>query len=93
MCDARRKYHCAVKLAKRRAGHLKSEKLLAAAEAGDTELLKELKKTTGKKSMAQTVPDSLDGKVTPDTVLDRFRECYKDLFNSANTEDAMRFKV
>ena len=39
--------------------------------------------------MAQTVPDSLDGKVTPETVLERFRECYHDLFNSAGTQNAM----
>ena len=89
MCHARRKYHTAVKLAKRLAGNTKSEKLHTAAETSDVELMKELKRTLNKKSMAQTIPDSLDGKVTPDTVLERFRECYQDLFNSAATEDAM----
>ena len=89
MCHARRKYHTAVRLAKRCEGNLKAGKLLTASEAGDVALIKELKKTLNNKSMAQTVPDSLDGKVTPETVLERFRECYHDLFNSAGTQNAM----
>ena len=89
MCHARRKYHTSVKLAKRLAGNTKAKNLHAAAETSDVELMKELKRTLDKKSMAQTIPDSLDGKVTPDTVLERFRECYQDLFNSAGTQDAM----
>ena len=51
--------------------------------------MNELKKTLNKKPVGQTVPDSLDGKVTPETVLERFRECYQELFKSAGSEDAM----
>ena len=89
MCHARRKYHAAVKQSKRMAGHLKSAQLLEASETGDIQLMKELKNTLNRKSYGQTVPDSLDGKVTPEAVLERFRECYQDLFNSAGTQDAM----
>ena len=89
MCHARRKYHTAVKQAKRMAGHLKAGELIAASETGDLELMNELKKTLNKKPVGQTVTDSRDGKVTPETVLERFRECYQELFNSAGSEDAM----
>ena len=89
MCQARRSYHNAVKQVKRKAGQLKAEKLITAADTGDIELLKELKNTLSKTSAPQLVPDSLDGKVTPNEVIERFRECYEELFNSASTVDAM----
>ena len=41
------------------------------------------------KNSNQAVPECLEGKVTHDTILDRFRECYQDLYNSAGTEEAM----
>ena len=48
-------------------GHIKAEQLLTASKAGDVKLMKELKKTLNNKSMAQTVPNSVDGKVPPGT--------------------------
>ena len=89
MAHARSKYHCAVKQAKRKLNCRKAEDLLAAAESGDAALMKEMRKTLQKKSTGQAVPDCLEGKVTPDTILDKFRECYEDLYNSANTSAAM----
>ena len=62
---------------------------MLAAEAGDVDLMKELKKTLSHKNSEQAVPECLEGKVTHDTILDRFRECYEDLYNSAGTEEAM----
>ena len=89
MCQARREYHGTVKRAKRAAANAKAEELLAASEAGDLALVQELKKSLGKKYTAQTFPDSLDGQVTPDSILERFRLCYQDLFNSAADDMAM----
>ena len=83
------KYHRAVKIAKREAATARARDLLVAAECGDVQLMMELKKTLSKKSYGQSVPDCMEGKVTHDTILDRFRECYQDLYNSAGTEDAM----
>ena len=60
-----------------------------AAEQGDEALMKEMKSTLDKKPQAQAVPETLDGKVTHDTILDRFRECYEELYNSAGSEHAM----
>ena len=89
MCHARRKYHMAVRQAKRLAATAKAQALLTASEDGDIALMKELKKTLGSKSTGQSVPDCLEGKVTHETILEKFQECYKDLYNSAGTEQVM----
>ena len=56
---------------KRLAGNIKSRKLLEAAEVGDVTLMAEMKRILGRKDTGQTVPESLDGKVTHDTILER----------------------
>ena len=89
MCHARMKYHLAVRQAKKLAETAKARELATASEAGDIALMKELKKSLDKKDSSQSVPDCLEGKVTHDTILDKFRECYEDLYNSAGTETAM----
>ena len=85
----RNKFHYAVMRAKRLSGSLQARKLLVAAEEGNIALMKEMKNTLGKKNLGQSIPDSLDGKVTHDSILERFRECYEELCNSAGTEQAM----
>ena len=89
MCHARRKYHLGVKLARRRAAAARAGELLAASEAGDAALMQELRKTLNKGNSGQTVPDCLEGKVTHDTILEKFKECYEELYNSASTGEAM----
>ena len=89
MCHVRGKYHLAVRQAKKLAETAKARELAAASEAGDIALMKELKKSLDKKDSSQSVPDCLEGKVTHDTILDKFRECYHELYNSAGTETAM----
>ena len=90
MCWSRNKYHYAVRRAKRAAGSLKSKMLIEADEKGDAALVREMKRTLGsKKNEGQVVPNCLDGKVTHETILEQFRECYEELYNSAGTVDAM----
>ena len=67
------------------AGQVKARLLLEAAEQGDAALMQAI----GSKSTGQAVPECLDGQVTHDAILDKFRECYEQLYNSAGTEDAM----
>ena len=86
---ARRKYHLAVKQIKRRAADIKARDLLAASEAGDAALMEELRKSLNRKSSEQQVPDSLEGKVTHEEILEKFKDCYQDLYNSASTDAAM----
>ena len=56
---------------------------------GDSFFLNEIKKTLGKKSVGQSVPECLEGEVSEDGILDKFKELYEALFNSCGTEDAM----
>jgi hypothetical protein len=86
---SRNQFHYAVRRAKRLAGTMKARKLLEAAEEGNAALMKEMRNTIERKNQGQAVPESLDGKVTHDTILDRFRECYEELYNSAGTQHAM----
>lgn len=89
MCWSRNQFHYAVRRAKRLAANIKARKLLEAAEEGNIALMKEMRNTLGRKTCGQAVPETLDGKVTHDSILDRFRECYEQLYNSAGTGDAM----
>ena len=89
MVHCRRKYHHAVKLAKRHLSRVKSEALIAAAEAGDINLLRELKKHLPGKVKGQVMPECVEGKVTPDSILEKFKDCYKSLYNSAGSEKGM----
>ena len=89
MVHTRLKYHSAVKAAKRAAASLRAESLLEASEAGDRALMKELKKTLSSKHRGQAVPDSLDGRVGHEPVLERFKECYEALYNSAGNKEAV----
>ena len=86
---SRNQFHYAVRRAKRVAANMKARKLLEAAEEGNAALMKEMRNTLERNSHGQAVPESLDGKVTHDTILDRFRECYEELYNSAGTQHAM----
>ena len=41
------------------------------------------------KPSGQAVPESVEGKVTHESILEVFRNCYSELYNSASTVDAM----
>ena len=89
MCRTRNKFHYAVRRAKRAAEKAQSVKLMEAAEQGNKALLKEMKNTLHKKSACQKVPESLDGQDDHAAILNRFKECYEQLYNSACTEVAV----
>ena len=85
----RLKYHRALKQGKREANKLKSAALGAAAETGNTELFKEMKKHFGDKKSSQDCPDTFEGKVTQEDIVGKFRECYSELYNSAERLEEM----
>ena len=89
MAWSRNKYHYSVRRAKNLAASMRAQELLEAAEVGDMNLLMEMKKYMGKKDISQSIPESLDGKVTQGDILDRFKTIYETLYNSAGTEAAM----
>ena len=91
----RNKYKYAVRKCKREDSRLHSEALGSAAEASNNELFKEMKKHLGsKKGSGQQVPDSLEGAVTKPDIVAKFRECYKQMYNSADrTEQLVDIKL
>ena len=64
---------------------LRAAGLREAALSGDMALIGELKKTLSKQKGGQHVPESQEGEVTEDGILAKFRDLYKELYNSAGT--------
>ena len=60
-----------------------------ATNQGDRTFLEELKKTMAKKKETQSVPECLEGEITQDGILNKIKELYKDLYNSAGTKEEM----
>ena len=89
MANCRRKYHHAVRRVKRHLNMIKSQNLINAAELGDRDFLAELKKQLPGKVKGQALPDCVEGKVTPETILEKFKECYQGLYNSAGSQSGM----
>ena len=90
MAWSRRKYHLAVKSAKRLAKSMRERDLLEAAENGDRSLMEEFRKSINKKKSAQVVPESLDGAVGHENILEQFRYVYESLHNSAGTQGGVQ---
>ena len=94
MCQTRSKYHKAVKIAKKEVARIKADKLLAAVETGHVEFIQEMKNSLHGKSCGQFVPDSLEGKVTLHSILGKFKDCYQELYNSADScQEMARIKA
>ena len=89
MKHTRNKYHYAVRKAKRETDRLKSQALAEAAASNNLALFKEMKKCLYNKKCAQDVPDELEGETVFDGILEKFRECYEELYNSSDTSDEM----
>ena len=66
-----------------------AENLLQASEESEIDLLKEMKKVKGSKSTGQTMPEEIEGETDPASILEKFREVYESLYNSADTSAAM----
>ena len=60
-----------------------------AAAQGNMTFFKEMKKALYEKSSGQDIPDKLEGKVSHDDILDKFKECYEELYNSAPSSESM----
>ena len=89
MKHARNKYHFAVRRAKKELQILKSQALAEAAASDNLALFKEMKKHLYSNRSDESIPDSLEGNVTHESILEKFRECYSELYNSAGTSKEM----
>ena len=83
MKKTRNNYHYAVRKAKKQADIINSQNLFSAAQNGDIELLKEMKKCRNNSKNNSTRPDTVDGADNPEDIVEKFREVYSNLYNSA----------
>ena len=79
MAHSRNQYHYAVRRAKLQVEAIKAAELQEAGIKGDQYFLNEVKKTLGKKTSGQVVPDSLEGEVGEEDILAKFKELYEKL--------------
>ena len=89
MCHVRSKYHRAIRIAKREEIRRKNMDLCAAVELGNVAMIREMQNSLGKKKTTQQIPDCLEGKVDHSGILNHFRKCYKELYNSSCTKEAV----
>ena len=89
MAHSRNQNHYAIRRAKLQVEAIKAAELQEAGIKGDQYFLNEVKKTLGKKTSGQVVPDSLKGEVGEGDILAKFKELYEELYNSCGTKDAM----
>ena len=89
MCWSRNKYHYAIRKLSKQADTIKAENLLEASEQSEMDLLREMKRIKGSKGQSQTLPDEVDGETEADNILEKFKEVYEELYNSADTSPAM----
>ena len=77
MKKTRYRYHNAVRKIKRRAGHIQAQKLLEASEAGNTELLAEMKRLKGGKNIKLDLPENVAGASGEINIVETFKQFYE----------------
>ena len=89
MVNCRVKFRAAVRRAKSDANSQKGRVLLQAAEAGNRALLSEMRRVLGPRHDPQQLPDSLEGEVGHEEILEKFQVLYSALYNSAGSQVMM----
>ena len=90
MKHTRNKYHYAVRRLKREVNQMKIIDLLEASEEGNTALFKEMKKSLNSRNSGQEVPDCLEGKVSHTDIVEKFRDCFSELYNACDRSQEMK---
>ena len=89
MASSRNQYHYAVRRTKRQGKQIKAVKLFEASLSGDLDLLKEMKNIKcGKKGSAE-LPENVAGADGESEIVEKFREVYQALYNSAGSQEEM----
>ena len=74
---------------KKKSKNIRAAKLLEASNEGNIDLLNEMKKVRGSKKGTQSLPECVDGAQGHQEILDKFREVYETLYNSAESKESM----
>ena len=85
----RNKYHYSVRKLKKQSENILAKKLVEASENSEIDLLNEMKNIRGKGRRGQVMPERIEGESDPDEILDKFKAVYKELYNSAESIQAM----
>ena len=85
MTQSRNQYHYAVRRTKRRTDLTKAKKLFEASLSGDMNLLLEMKNIRGAKKVHDDLPDNVAGANGEEEIVEKFREVYQAVFNSAGS--------
>ena len=89
MVQKRLQYHYMVRKLKRKADLIRAGKLFAASFESDINLLKEMKRIKGGGFYSNELPDSVAGANGEEEVVEKFKEVYSSLYNSAETNVEM----
>jgi hypothetical protein len=84
MTQSRNQYHYAVRRAKTGSDLTKAKKLFEASLSSDIELLKEMKNIRRGKGQ-DDLPDNVAGANGEEEIVEKFREVYQAVFNSAGS--------
>ena len=87
MTRSRNQYHYAVRRTRRSRDLLRAKKLFEASLIGDIELIKEMKKVKKGCNVNAELPDSVGGVQGQEEIVEKFKEVYSALYNSASTAD------
>jgi hypothetical protein len=85
MARSRNLYHFAVRRANRNADLVKAKKLFEASLEGDIQLVAEMKKVRSGGGGTDELPDNVAGAEGEKEIVEKFREVYSALYNSAST--------
>ena len=89
MVKKRTQYHYAVRRLKRKSDLIQAGKLFVASMEGDLHLLKEMKSARGGKGGQSELPETVAGANGQEEIVEKFREVYSTLYNSAESEAEM----
>ena len=89
MVKKRTQYHYAVRRLKRKADLIRAGKLFVASMESDLHLLKEMKAIKGGNLCQTELPDTVAGANGQEEVVEKFKEVYSLLYNSAESESEM----
>ena len=87
MRRSRNQYHYAIRRTRRSRDLQRAKRLFEASLQGDMELIKEMKKAKKGCNVAAELPDCVGGADGEDNIVEKFKEVYSALYNSASTED------
>ena len=89
MVKKRTQYHYAVRRLKRKSDLIQAGKLFEASMQGDINLLKEMKSVRGGNVGQAELPETVAGGNGEEEIVEKFREVYSSLYNSAETDKEM----